>query len=48
VWIIWLPKQGGYKIAEEVEELDDGACATRLTRIYQRKRSLAEDTFLTS
>ena len=34
VWIIWLPKIGGYTIVEEVQNLPDGACVTRLRRKY--------------
>jgi hypothetical protein len=46
VWIVWLPKQGGYVIVEEVEELDDGARATRLTRRYLSKPAPAEEEVL--
>jgi len=46
VWIVWLPKLGGYIIVAEVEELDDGARTTRLTRRYQSKRTPAEEESL--
>lgn len=46
VWIILLPKLGGYAIVEEVEELSDGARATRLTRRYVTKRVLEEEEAL--
>ncbi|KAF9003971.1 amino acid transporter [Cyathus striatus] len=35
LWIIALPKLGGYEIVEEVEELPDGARNTRLVRRYK-------------
>ncbi|KAG2369072.1 amino acid permease-domain-containing protein [Suillus spraguei] len=34
LWIVALPRLGGYTIVEEVEQLKDGALATRLTRKY--------------
>ncbi|KAG2369071.1 amino acid permease-domain-containing protein [Suillus spraguei] len=34
LWIVALPWLGGYTIVEEVEQLKDGALATRLTRKY--------------
>lgn len=34
---------GGYIIVEEIEELDDGARTTRLTRRYLSKRTPAEE-----
>jgi len=46
VWIIWLPKLGGYTIVEEAEVLDDGARATRLTRRYENKRTSEEDNIV--
>jgi len=46
VRIIWLPNLGGYSIVEEVEELDDGARVTRLTRRYQSKQAPAEEETL--
>jgi hypothetical protein len=46
VRIIWLPNFGGYTIVEEVEELDDGARVTRLTRRYQSKQAPAEEETL--
>ncbi|RXW21748.1 hypothetical protein EST38_g4118 [Candolleomyces aberdarensis] len=35
IWVIVLPKLGGYEIVEEVEELDGGARNTRLVRRYK-------------
>lgn len=32
VWIILLPKWGGYEIVEEIVELDDGARTAHLVR----------------
>ncbi|KAG2075383.1 amino acid transporter [Suillus decipiens] len=34
LWIVALPRLGGYTIVEEVEHLKDGALATRLIRRY--------------
>ncbi|KAJ2916587.1 hypothetical protein MD484_g3834, partial [Candolleomyces efflorescens] len=35
IWVIVLPKLGGYEIVEEVQELDGGARNTRLVRRYK-------------
>ncbi len=35
LWIIYLPKRGGYEIVEEVEESADGVRNTRLARRYK-------------
>ncbi|KAN0132987.1 Amino acid permease domain containing protein [Lactarius tabidus] len=37
VWIILLPKIGGYRIVEEVVELDGGALTSRLVRKYEAR-----------
>ena len=42
VWIILLPRLGGYEIVEEIEELDGGARLRKLVRRYPR-RAEAED-----
>jgi len=34
VWIIWLPRLGGYAILEEVQNLPDGARVTCLRKKY--------------
>jgi len=34
IWIILLPKWGGYEILEEIVDLPDGARIKRLTRKY--------------
>ncbi|EIM84176.1 uncharacterized protein STEHIDRAFT_100816 [Stereum hirsutum FP-91666 SS1] len=34
IWIVLLPKWGGYEVVEEFVELDDGARTTRLIRKY--------------
>jgi hypothetical protein len=34
VWIVLLPRLGGYDIVEEVEEYEDGARNTKLVRRY--------------
>ena len=47
VWIILLPKIGGYNIVEEVVELDGGALTSRLVRKY-KNRSLEERPLLAS
>lgn len=35
IWVIVLPRLGGYEIVEEVQELDGGARNTRLVRRYK-------------
>lgn len=35
MWIIYLPKRGGYEIVEEIEESVDGVRNTKLTRRYK-------------
>lgn len=47
VWIILLPKVGGYNIVEEVVELDGGALTSRLVRKY-KTQSLEERPLLAS
>ncbi|KAF8273274.1 amino acid/polyamine transporter I [Lactarius quietus] len=47
VWIILLPKIGGYDIVEEVVELDGGALTSRLVKKY-KTRSLEERPLLAS
>ena len=34
IWIVLIPKLGGYEIVEEVEELEGGARLARLVRKY--------------
>jgi len=34
IWVVLLPKLGGYEIIEEVEELQDGARLAKLVRRY--------------
>ncbi|OJA10306.1 hypothetical protein AZE42_05554 [Rhizopogon vesiculosus] len=34
IWIVFLPRRGGYTIVEEVERLEDGALTTRFKRKY--------------
>ncbi|KAF8968156.1 amino acid transporter [Flammula alnicola] len=41
IWIIVLPKLGGYEVVEEIEESADGARNTRLRRRY--KKLVAEE-----
>lgn len=49
VWIILLPKSGGYEIVEEVVELGGGALTTRLVRKYTTQiRSPEERPLLAS
>lgn len=36
LWIIFLPKRGGYEIVEEIEESPEGARNTKLTRRYHK------------
>lgn len=45
-WLIWLPRLVGYIIVEEIEELDDGARVTRLTRRYAQAKSLERQPLL--
>ncbi|EGN99227.1 hypothetical protein SERLA73DRAFT_182118 [Serpula lacrymans var. lacrymans S7.3] len=40
LWIVFLPRLGGYKIVEEVEQLPDGAMTARLVRRYQANTAL--------
>lgn len=47
VWIILLPKFGGYEIAEEVVDLGGGALTSRLVRKY-KTRSPEERPLLAS
>jgi len=35
VYIVWMPKRGGYEIVEEIEDLPDGARNARLVRRYK-------------
>ncbi|KAF5327890.1 hypothetical protein D9619_004853 [Psilocybe cf. subviscida] len=35
VWIVYLPKRGGYEIVEEIEESSDGARNAKLVRRYK-------------
>lgn len=35
VWIIFLPRIGGYEVVEEIEEQDDGARNMRMVRRYK-------------
>jgi hypothetical protein len=42
VWIVLLPKMGGYEISEEVVELGGGALTSRLVCKY-KERSLGEE-----
>ena len=43
VWIVLIPKLGGYEIVEEVEELEGGAKLARLVRKYHSNTSLSEN-----
>ncbi|KAH9063884.1 amino acid transporter [Lactarius vividus] len=47
VWIVLLPRIGGYYIVEEIVELGGGALTSRLTRKY-KARSLEERPLLAS
>ena len=47
VWVVLLPKIGGYEIGEEVVELSGGALTSRLVRKY-KARSLEERPLLAS
>lgn len=38
VWIIVLPRLGGYEIVEEVQEQEGGARNTKLVRRYKESR----------
>ncbi|KAF5342619.1 hypothetical protein D9611_001581 [Ephemerocybe angulata] len=38
IWVVVLPKLGGYEIVEEVKELEGGAKTTRLVRRYKIPR----------
>ncbi|KAH7929614.1 amino acid transporter [Leucogyrophana mollusca] len=48
VWIILMPKLGGYKIVEEVEQLPDGAMTARLVRRYNTPPSEEREPLLGS
>jgi hypothetical protein len=48
IWIVLLPKFGGYEIVEEVVELVGGALTTRLVRKYYTIRSPEERPLLAS
>lgn len=43
VYIVWLPKRGGYDIVEEIEDLPDGARNARLVRRYKVKPAATEE-----
>lgn len=43
IWIVLLPKWGGYEVVEEFVELDDGARTTRLVRKYYNDVSRDEN-----
>jgi len=44
VWIILLPKIGGYEIVEEIEESVDGARNRKLVRRYHKTATTAESS----
>jgi len=48
VWIILLPRLGGYEIVEETEELEGGARLRKLVRQYPRRTEAEEETPLLS
>jgi len=47
IWVVLLPRIGGYDIVEEVVELDGGARTSRLVKKY-KARSLEERPLLAS
>lgn len=44
VWIVLIPKWGGYEIVEAVEELDGGARLAKLVKKYHHKHHSREHT----
>ncbi|THH13176.1 hypothetical protein EW146_g7009 [Bondarzewia mesenterica] len=48
IWIVLLPRFGGYRIVEEIIELDDGARTTRLARKYERRSDSEQQALLSN
>ncbi|EJU03979.1 amino acid transporter [Dacryopinax primogenitus] len=48
VYIVYLPKRGGYEIVEEIEDLPDGARNARLVRRYKAQEASTENEPLLS